>query len=126
MPPEFTRAERLDGVFFVDLPGQAQRRSIWNLYRSQYDIPASQPIPADEGWTGAEIKSCSRLSALLDVPLSEAARNVVPVSVTSAEAVEKLRDWASGRCLDADGGGIYQRTTGSTLRRKVTPKSSAN
>ena len=27
---------------------------------------------------------------------------------TAAESVEQLRQWASGRCLDAEGGGIYR------------------
>ncbi len=127
LPPEFTRAERLDGVFFVDLPSAEQRGKIWSQYRRQYDIAASQPIPADDGWTGAEIKSCCRLSALLDVPLSEAARNVVPVSMTSAEAVDRLRTWASGRCLSADQPGIYQRPSAEkSARRKITPPTSAN
>ncbi|HET6423251.1 MAG TPA: AAA family ATPase [Planctomycetaceae bacterium] len=127
LPPEFTRAERLDGVFFVDLPSAEQRLEIWSLYRRQYDIAANQPIPPDEGWTGAEIKSCCRLSALLDVSLTEAARNVVPVSVTSAEAVDRLRTWASGRCLSADRPGIYQRPgVERPSRRKVTPPTSTN
>jgi hypothetical protein len=34
---------------------------------------------------------------------------VVPVAVTAAESVEKLRAWAAGRCLDASLGGIYTR-----------------
>ncbi|HUQ72130.1 MAG TPA: AAA family ATPase, partial [Planctomycetaceae bacterium] len=119
LPPEFTRAERLDAVFFVDLPGTEQRQQIWSLYRRQYDVPASQPTPADEGWTGAEIKSCCRLAALLDVSLTEAARNVVPVSITAAEAVDQLRDWASGRCLSADQPGIYQKPAAATVRRKI-------
>jgi hypothetical protein len=125
LPPEFTRAERLDGVFFVDLPGPEQRQQIWTLYRRQFDVPVSQPTPADEGWTGAEIKSCCRLAALLDVSLSEAARNVVPVAVTAAESVDQLRDWASGRCLSADTPGIYQKPAATPVRRKVT-KPSAN
>jgi hypothetical protein len=127
LPPEFTRAERLDALFFLDLPAAAERRTIWQLYRSQYDIAASQPIPTDTDWTGAEIKSCCRLSALLDVPLTEAARNVVPVSHTAAEAVSKLRQWASGRCLSADRAGIYQVTDPkSGSRRKVSRDSSMN
>ncbi len=121
LPPEFTRAERLDGVFFVDLPTAEQRQAIWSQYRRQYDIGPTQPIPPDEGWTGAEIKSCCRLSALLDVSLAEAARNVVPVSVTSAEAIEQLRDWASGRCLSADRPGVYQKSKVAAARRKITP-----
>ncbi len=121
LPPEFTRAERLDAVFFVDLPGAAERQTIWQLYRRQYDISANQPIPQDTDWTGAEIKSCCRLSALLDVSLTEAAKNVVPVAHTAAEAVTKLRQWASGRCLSADHPGLYVHTpeAGETSRRKV-------
>ena len=38
----------------------------------------------------------------------EAAKNVVPVAMTAAESVQRLRNWASGRCLNADApGGIY-------------------
>ena len=62
----------------------------------------------DDHWTGAEIRACTRLAALLDLPLSEAARHIVPVATTAAEAVERLRTWASGRCLAADQPGIYQ------------------
>lgn len=109
LPPEFTRAERLDGVFFLDLPGPAEKELIWRMYRRQYAIPQEQHKPDDGGWTGAEIKSCCRLAALLDVPLTQAAGHVVPVAVTAAESVEKLRAWASGRCLSASGPGIYRR-----------------
>ncbi len=121
LPPEFTRAERLDAVFFVDLPAAAERQTIWQLYRRQYDIAANQPIPTDTDWTGAEIKSCCRLSSLLDVSLTEAARNVVPVAHTAAEAVSKLRQWASGRCLSADRPGLYVHAAdmADTSRRKV-------
>jgi len=120
LPPEFTRAERLDGVFFVDLPTAEQRRSIWTLYRRQYDIGAAEPIPADDGWTGAEIKSCCRLSTMLDVSLTEAARHVVPVSITSAQAIVQLREWASGRCLSADVSGVYLERKVAAARRKIT------
>jgi hypothetical protein len=41
----------------------------------------------------------------------EAAQNVVPVAVTAGESVERLRDWAAGRCLAADRPGIYTRAT---------------
>jgi hypothetical protein len=127
LPPEFTRAERLDAVFFVDLPGPAERQLIWQIYRRQYDIPASQPIPADTDWTGAEIKSCCRLSALLEIPLSEAAQNVVPVAKTAAESVTRLRQWATGRCLSADRGGIYaSETTEKPSRRRVTRDPGSN
>jgi hypothetical protein len=121
LPPEFARAERFDGVFFVDLPDSKQRQAIWRIYLERFGLDASQKLPSDEQWTGAEIKACCRLSALLDVPLAAAAQNIVPVARTSAESVDKLRQWASGRCLHADRAGIYdagQPATGS--RRRVS------
>ena len=121
LPPEFSRAERFDGVFFVDLPDTEQRRAIWRIYLDLYRLDALQKLPADDQWTGAEIKSCCRLAALLDVPLAAAAQNIVPVARTSAESVEKLRQWASGRCLSADRPGIYQASAGASGgRRRVS------
>jgi len=121
LPPEMSRAERFDGVFFVDLPDAAQRQAIWQIYLHQYRLEASQKLPNDDQWTGAEIKSCCRLAALLDVPLTAAAQNIVPIARTSSEAVEKLRQWASGRCLCADQAGIYQAGAASaSSRRRVS------
>jgi hypothetical protein len=121
LPPEFSRAERFDGVFFVDLPDAKQRQAIWRIYLDRFGLNASQKMPSDEQWTGAEIRSCCRLASLLDVPLVAAAQNIVPVARTSAESVEKLRQWASGRCLHADRAGIYD-ANGATMssRRRVT------
>src|SRR5262249_35033186 len=31
LPPEFTRAERLDAVFFLDLPGSSEKDAIWAM-----------------------------------------------------------------------------------------------
>ena len=56
-----------------------------------------------------EIRACCRLAGLLDIPLVEAASNIVPVAVTAGESVERLRGWAAGRCLSADRPGIYSR-----------------
>jgi hypothetical protein len=76
----------------------------------------------DANWTGAEIKSCCRLASLLDVPLVQAAQNVVPVAVTAGDRIESLRQWASGRCLSADRAGVYSRSEGESggrVRRVV-------
>ena len=108
LPPEFARAERFDGVFFLDFPGVSQRRAIWRMYVEKFGIEANQPRPVDADWSGAEVRACCRLAALLDVPLVEAAQNIVPVARTAHEAIQRLRQWASGRCLNADApGGIY-------------------
>jgi SpoVK/Ycf46/Vps4 family AAA+-type ATPase len=124
LPPEFSRAERFDAVYFIDLPGREERQAIWRLYLKQFELDTSQKLPADEGWTGAEIRACCRLAALLDLPLLQAAQNIVPVSVTSAESVERLRSWASGRCLSADQAGIYRRPdqVGKAKARRNIPR----
>jgi SpoVK/Ycf46/Vps4 family AAA+-type ATPase len=100
----------LDASFFLDLPSVRDRDRIWRMYIDKYRLNPQQRRPRDTDFTGAEIKACCRLAALLDVPLVEAARNIVPVAVTAAETIERLRNWASSRCLSADVPGLYTRT----------------
>lgn len=126
LPPEFSRAERFDGVFFLDLPGRDDRRTVWDLYRSRYDVPGDQPAPGDAEWTGAEIRACCRLSALLEISLAEAAELVVPVARTAAESLSRLRSWADGRCLSADRPGVYRQSRSPSRRRAIPRDPSAN
>jgi SpoVK/Ycf46/Vps4 family AAA+-type ATPase len=128
LPPEFARAERFDSTFFVDLPNADQRQVIWQIYVGQFGLDV-QPLPNDDLWTGAEIRACCRLAALLDVPLVQAATNIVPVAVTARESVERLRNWADGRCLSADNTGVYrasQPAGKSRVRRKLPRDPSVN
>jgi len=106
----FARVVRFDGVFFVDLPGREQKDGNWAIRQQYYGLDAKQARPDDARRTGAEIKSCSRLASLLDVPLVQAAQNVVPVAGTAGDRPESLRQWASGRCLSADRAGVYSRS----------------
>ncbi|EKK01511.1 ATPase, AAA family [Rhodopirellula baltica SH28] len=127
LPPEFSRAERFDGVFFLDLPGRTQKDEIWQLYRTQFGIAGDEVTPSDDQWTGAEIKSCCRLAALLDVSLVEAAKNVVPVAKTSADSIDRLRRWADGRCLSSDHSGLFRMPRGASGKRRSTgPRPSEN
>ena len=129
LPPEFSRAERFDGIFFLDLPGREQKDAIWDISLRMFELDPDQPRPKDKQWTGAELRACARLAALLDLPLTAAAQNVVPVAVTAAESVERLRQGASGRCLDAEAGGIYRANGTATIvkpGRKVRRNPSNN
>jgi hypothetical protein len=103
--------------YVVRTRSREQKDAIWQQYLSLFEFEASQAKPDDELWTGAEIRSCCRLPALLDMPLTAAADHVVPVAVRAAESVERLRQWASGRCLSADASGIY-RFNGLTNRKR--------
>jgi len=127
MPPELTRSGRFDGVVFLDLPSREQKDLIWQQYFKSYDLDPEQAKPDDRNWTGAEIRSCCRLAALLDVPVKQAAQNIVPVATTAGESIEHLRSWATGRSLDAEKGGVYQyKKKTSRARRKVSRNPSLN
>lgn len=130
LPPEFTRAERVDAVFFLDLPNDVERAKIWDLYERKYGLGKNgynNKLFSDKGWTGAEIKACCRLASSMGVSVKEAASYVVPVSVTSGEKIQVLREWAKGRCISATYEGPYTGENAPTIpqetpRRKVNLK----
>lgn len=126
LPPEFCRSERFDGIFFLDLPEREEKDSIWKIYLDLFELDRDQRRPDDTNWTGAEIKACCRLTSLLDLPLIQAAQNVVPIAVTASESVEKLRTWAEARCLSANSPGVYQRSGKTRQRRNVSRDPSRN
>ena len=49
---------------------------------------------------------------------TQARQNVVPIAVTAAESIDRLREWASGRCLSADDAGIYTCPSQGRKRRR--------
>ncbi|MCA9222583.1 MAG: AAA family ATPase, partial [Planctomycetales bacterium] len=38
LPPEFSRSERFDGVFFVDLPSREEKDAIWEIYLRLFEL----------------------------------------------------------------------------------------
>ena len=96
------------GTFFFDVPTAEERAAIWDIYRAKYEIPASDPTPGDLGWTGREIRECSYKAYRFGIPLAEAARYVVPVTISSREQIEGLRQSANGKYLSASTEGLYQ------------------
>ena len=110
LPPEFAGPSASTACSSSTCPTAAEKDAhLGTCTAGSSASPTAQARPDDTSWTGAEIKSCCRLAALLDVPLTQAAHHVVPVAVTAAEQVERLRSWASGRCLSASAPGIYRR-----------------
>ncbi len=106
LPPELRRRFTL-GVFFVDLPDADERDGIWNIYENRYGVTGKRP--ADQGWTGAEIKTCVSTACDLNLTKIQAAEYIVPVAKSAAERIEKLRNSASGRYISASYSGVYQK-----------------
>jgi hypothetical protein len=104
LPPELRRRFKA-GIWFFDLPTAAERDRIWQLCQAKYETTGNRP--PDEGWSGAEIRNVCELSYQLSVPLTEAAKYIVPVIVADPDKVRRLRETAKGRFLCASHGGPY-------------------
>lgn len=115
LPPELLRKGRFDEIFFVDLPGAEARKMIFLIHLkrrkqdpTKFDLGAL--AGASEGFSGAEIEqaviaglttSRAGKSGLTTAGLVAALRGSPPLSVTMAEKVSALREWAKGRCVGA-------------------------
>jgi len=91
---------------FFDLPDREAKAGMWGIYRGVYGIPSSEANPSDEGWAPGNVEVCCQRAVQYQITLTEAAQYVRP---TPPEDIEKLREWASGRCLSASVPGIYRR-----------------
>jgi ATP-dependent 26S proteasome regulatory subunit len=124
LPPEFLRKGRFDEIFFVDLPTHAERESIWELHLGKHlaapsraggEVELSTPTLAElaaasEGFSGAEIAQAV-ISACFDAfaerravgkeDLLRTIRQTVPLSVTQAEQITRIREWAESRAVSA-------------------------
>lgn len=106
--PSALRRRFTMGTFFMDLPDADEREVIWDIYLKKYAIDQrAQNRPADEGWTGAEIRQCCSLADSLDTTLQEASGYLVPVAKSAKESIERLRSEASGRYISASNPGLY-------------------
>jgi hypothetical protein len=107
LPPELKRRFAL-GIFYLDLPDKDEREAIWQVYLKQYNLDAKQKRPADEGWTGADVKTCCNLAWRLRRPLTYAANFLTPVAQTDPERIDRLRRDSSGKYLSASYPGRYE------------------
>jgi hypothetical protein len=113
LPPELIRKGRFDELFFVDLPNQAERKQIFGIQltkrkRNPADYDLDRVAAVAKGFSGAEIESAvqtalyaafSRKQELSNEDLLHALETTVPLSVTRAEEIAELRNWAKDRAV---------------------------
>ncbi len=116
LPPEMLRKGRFDEIFFVDLPTADVRSALFALHlkkRSRdvtsFDLPTL--ATASEGFSGAEIEQAivaglytafaQNQQLTTDILLGEI-RGTRPLSVTRAEDIQAIRNWAKTRAVPAD------------------------
>ena len=116
LPPELLRKGRFDEIFFVDLPTEPVRGEIFAIHLrkrkrnpDQFDLAAL--AQASEGFSGSEIErivlsalhtAFSEKQPLTTERLIQSLKLSPPLSVTMAERISSLREWAKGRCVPAD------------------------
>lgn len=115
LPPELLRKGRFDDIFFIDLPTETERKEIFALQLSRRGrTPSNYPLAAlaarCEGFSGAEVEQVV-VSALAEAfadkvelaprHLEAAIDETLPLSVTMAEDIERLRQWAKQRTRPA-------------------------
>ncbi|MBS0198289.1 MAG: AAA family ATPase [Planctomycetes bacterium] len=133
LPPELLRKGRLDEIFFVDLPTDADRRRIVEIHlakrkRNAAEFDIGLLSAATEGFSGAEIEQAV-ISAMYDSfdggrPLATAdllasIRETVPLSKTMSERIDALRAWADGRARAAGTAEAAEPAAAVSQRRKL-------
>jgi ATP-dependent 26S proteasome regulatory subunit len=116
LPPEMLRKGRFDEIFFVDLPNLELRGTLFSLHlKKRGRDPQSFDLPklanSSEGFSGAEIEQAivaglytafAQKQQLSTEILIAEIRGTQPLSVTRAEDIQAIRDWAKTRAVPAD------------------------
>lgn len=116
LPPEMMRKGRFDEIFFVDLPNAEEREQIIGKHlhkrlKRSVDSTIVRALAAEtDGFSGAELEQFI-VSGLFEAfserrPVEQddmmtAIRATVPLSVTQAEKIGELRQWAAVRAIPA-------------------------
>jgi SpoVK/Ycf46/Vps4 family AAA+-type ATPase len=115
LPPELIRKGRFDELFFVDLPNQTERKEIFSIQlakrkRNPTEFDLEKAAAAAAGYSGAEIDAAvqgalyaaySEKKPLSTQLLLDALAQTVPLSITRAEEIATLREWAQTRAVSA-------------------------
>jgi SpoVK/Ycf46/Vps4 family AAA+-type ATPase len=116
LPPEMLRKGRFDEIFFVDLPNVQIRAALFALHlkkrsRDAAGFDTARLAQASEGYSGAEIEQTivsglytafSQKQQLSTEILRSEIKSTQPLSVTRAEEIAAIRDWAKNRATPAD------------------------
>jgi SpoVK/Ycf46/Vps4 family AAA+-type ATPase len=116
LPPEMLRKGRFDEIFFVDLPNTEIRAALFGLHlkkrgRDADAFDLTKLAAASDGFSGAEIEQAiiaglysafsSKQQLTTEILIAEI-QGTRPLSVTRAEEVQVIREWAKTRAVLAD------------------------
>lgn len=123
LPPELTRAGRLDAIWYFSLPTESERQEILKVHFTKRQQNVPEPIVREiaketQGYTGAELeqivkssikkayvrkaKNIDNIFEITKGDLMESKKEVIPISKSSREKISALEQWAKGRALFAN------------------------
>lgn len=115
LPPEILRKGRFDELFYMGLPLKEERRQILEIHMKKRKLDPDKfdmeyLADSTEGLNGAEIEQ-GVIQALFESDaekrepteheLANALRNIVPLSRTMRERIQKIESWARDRAMKA-------------------------
>jgi len=115
LPPEILRKGRFDELFYMGLPLKDERLQIITIHMRKRNVDPSRfdldyLASSTEGLNGAEIEqgvisalfeANSKNEELSEHTLANAFRNIVPLSRTMRERIQKIEAWARDRAQKA-------------------------
>ena len=115
LPPELLRKGRFDEIFFIDLPDQKERESIFKIHlkkrnREPKKFNTKKFSKQADGFSGAGIeqliisglyKAFANDREINNDDILQEITNTVPLSVTYQENISALRKWAEKRARPA-------------------------
>lgn len=123
LPPELTRAGRLDAIWYFSLPTESERIEILKVHfnKRKQDVPEPfirEIAKETQGYTGAEleqivkssikkayVRKAKNVDSIFEITkkdLMDSKKEVIPISKSSREKISALEQWAKGRALFAN------------------------
>ena len=115
LPPELLRKGRVDEIFFVDLPTENERKEILKIHlerkkRNSKSFDIEKLAKESKGFSGAELEEVVKEALfqaydeekeITDEHISAAIKKTYPLSCTMHETINKMREWAKSRAVNA-------------------------
>lgn len=108
LPPELISRFQVGGIYFFDVPDEAEKQGIMKLKIAKYKLDPKQPLPKMDDWTGRDVNNCAFKAEAMGMDLTEAGQHVVPLLSSHREQMDNLRNYATGRFLSASKPGVYK------------------
>lgn len=116
LPPELTRAGRMDAIWYFGLPEQDERKEIFKIHFSKLNKEVNDDLleyaaGVANNFTGAEIKEVVKNTVrkaysrykqdgnkdILRIDIQKACAEIIPVAESSREKIAALEDYAKTR-----------------------------